>query len=396
MAAAVSNGIKRHLPAGQPSLEVKRVKFTESVIPESESSSNDDDEQNDFLNSDEDNDESSYSVIDRARKQSDSLPIGTGLSEPLEAYFTNPDQGLGCVDKSWVYPSMSTMPSEEHFELFQPQDLDFDSDYSQMVGMLPLKDILENSVLPAMQHPEQFEHNNNRTGFPVPRCFFFFGRHGTGIRSLVRSFCRKVGANLIVAAHPGFDARTDLRAMYEMAAKNQPCIVLLIDADVQFGANSPNVTLMANILERQRLDGLGVYTIFRSENRSSILAPQIQQALVYSVWADVPDSLERIQLWALALSRYMPSLPTRKELRDLATASEFCIAQNIFSHVRASVSKKRAAQNKEFALLTADRIAFQVNDLELPIIPNIGKRLTLFDPRMVNVNPFTNYEAGRH
>lgn len=390
----MASSLVKRQSAGVSGLEVKRVKFTEENDEEKSSSNSEDSDQSDFLADDEENEPE---MAEHRRKQSDSLPIDTSPSEPVEAYFAHPDQELESVDTEWQYNSMSTLPSEEHFELFPPQELgsNSESDYNRMVGMLPMKDILENYVLPPMQHPAQFELNGNIGGFPVPRCFFFQGRHGTGIRSLVRSFCGKVGANLIVASHPGFDARTDLRSMYELAAQNQPCIVLLIDADVQFGPNSPNVTLMANILEKQRLDGLGVYTIFRSENRSAQLAPQIQQFLVHSVWSDVPNTLERIQLWALALSRYMAQLPTRKELRDLAACSEFCIAQNIFAHVRVSVSKKRAAQNKEFALLSPERIAFQLNDLELPIIPGIGKRLTVFDPRLVNVAPFTHYEAGR-
>ncbi len=394
MASSSSSLVKRQVPtSGLSNLEIKRVKFSDD---EEARAHPEDSDQSDFLN-DESEGENEPEMAEQQRKQSDALPIDTSPSEPIGAYFTNPDQELGSVNREWQYSSMSTLPSEEHFELISPQDLDSssESDYGRMVGMLPLKDILENFVLPPMQHPSQFELNGKRGGFPVPQCFFFQGRHGTGIRSLVRTFCSKVGANLIVASHPGFDARTDLRSMYELAAQNQPCIVLLIDADVQFGANSPNVTLLANILERQRLDGLGVYTIFRSENRSNQLAPQIQQSLVHSVWAGVPDTLERIQLWALALNRYMTQLPTRKELRDLAACSEFCIAQNIFAHVRASVSKKRAAQNKEFSLLSPERIAFQLNDLELPIIPGIGKRLTVFDPRLVNVAPFTHYEAGR-
>lgn len=320
--------------------------------------------------------------------QSEDLPV----EEDLDAYFpTHPDQRvLLRISDNWNNIQMR-MPTELPFALFKPQDLAFETSYEHVVGMLSMRDILENSILPAMQRPQEYEFNGNRAGHPIQQAFFFYGKHGSGIRTLVRSFCRTVGANLIVATHPGFDARINLKELYELAAQNQPCIVLMIDTDVQFGANSPNVTLLANILEEQRLAGVGVWTIFRSEQRPGFLAPQIQEMIDYSVWAELPNSLQRIQLWALALSRYMPKLPHRQELNKLASKSEYCTARNIFRSVRSSASKKAARLNKEHLVLSDAQRAFKYDDIEEHKIPGVGSRMTLFDPGVVNASPYQDY-----
>lgn len=364
-------------------LEVKRLKVSSEKGEEEEDNVH---SESDFFEQDNDDDDNNAAGQNRP----DNTEFGPSQ---LSTLFANPDQRLGLICQDWPYVQ-AAMPSDAPFELFQPQDSSFEMDYYRIVGMLPIKDILENSILPPMQRPEEFQLNGKQSGYPVPQAFYFYGRHGTGIRTLIKSFCHEVGANLIIAKHPGFDARSDLRALYNKAAENQPCVVLMIDAEVQFGPNSPNVTLLTSIMETQKRQGMSVYTIFRAENRQNVLAPQIQEFLECAVWSGVPDSLELIQLWALALQPYVKQLPTRQELNTMASNSEHCLAANIVKCVRNSVSRKVARQNKERTVLSAEQRAFNFTDVEFQHIPRVGKRVTLFDPFQVNVAPFCDYNPG--
>lgn len=391
---------KRVLSTSVPLVDPKRVRFAEGQVlgdEEEESvfeeSMGSDSSEGNYPGHDESGAEQSQASVKRAslgftNRQNSTLDA---LREDLAAYFsTNPDQGLGIVSPAWSNVEVK-MPAKESFELFKPQDLAFEPPYTRIVGMLLLRDILENSIMPAMQHPEEYDINGNTHGKPLQQAFYFYGKHGSGIRTLVRSFCHSVGCNLIVASHPGFDARTDLKALYDLATENQPCIVLMIDTDVQFGANSPNVTMMSNILEAQRSAGAGIWTIFRSELRPGSLAPQIQELIEYSVWAELPNDLQRVQLFALALDRHVEELPPRSELKTLAILSMHCTARNIFRAVRASVCKQDAKLNKERHLLSSEQRAFSHNDVEIQNIPGVGRRLTLFDPGMINAAPYQDF-----
>lgn len=347
----------------------------------------------------EEHSEASSAAADESPANQPSTNAIKAIHSLLSSYLPTPEQFPALPSHDWTQ-SMFTLPAEEHYELFKPQDLQQELPLHHVIGLNSVKDILMNTLLPALRYPSAYEFGTpNRAGQPVQHNFYFHGRHGSGIRTLVRSFCAAAGLNLVIAAHPAFDARTDLTPLYELARANKPCVVLLVGAEVQFGVNSPNVTALAAILESIQRSAAPVWTLFRAENHAAFLAPQLQELLDYNVWCGVPDSWQRVQLLALGMQQFMPRdpktgepvLPERSLLLPLAAQSEFCTARNIIRCIRASYAHKLAKLNAERAVLTAERLAFTVNDIEVLDIPAVGRRLTTFDPKTFNVDPFVAF-----
>jgi hypothetical protein len=253
-------------------------------------------------------------------------------------------------------------------------------------GLLEFKDLLLTRIAVPIASPDLFGFHK-APGMPIQHNFFFFGRHGSGKRSLIRSFCQDRGITLCEAFAPGFIPLEELVPLYEAACKNSPSIVLLNDCDAIFMKNSPNVAPLWRILKDIRERGLPVWTIFRSQFKQDILDNILQDMLSYSVWAGVPSPVDRERLWCTALMRYnQNNLPLLNELKMLCELSDNCTPRNIYSFVECSMADKVANLGLDLSLYPRDHVQMQLTIKDLKFVTlNGSRRITQRNPQEENV-----------
>jgi hypothetical protein len=212
-----------------------------------------------------------------------------------------------------IVPQFLTGGKSQNIHIQTPVDLAVSPNIlplHSIFGLQEMKDILLTRVAVPLASPERFSFFKN-PGNPLQTNFFLFGRHGTGKRSLIRSFCQDRGITLCEAFAPGFLPLEELFPLYEAAYKNAPSIVLLNDCDAIFMKNSPNVAPLWRILKDIRERGLPVWTIFRSQFKQDILDNILQDQLSYSIWAGVPSPLDRERLWYSTATLQCRTNPTQ-------------------------------------------------------------------------------------
>jgi hypothetical protein len=257
-------------------------------------------------------------------------------------------------------------------------------------GLHEMKDLLFTRIAVPLSSPELFSFNQFQ-GKPIQHTFFFYGRHGAGVRTLIRSFCQDRSITLCEAFAPGFLPSEELQPLYKAACENAPAIVLLNDCDAIFMKNSPNVAPLWRVLKSIRDRGLPVWTIFRSQFKQEILDDLLQDQLSYSIFASVPAPIDRERLWCTALLRYNTedSLPDARNLKMLCEISEDCNARNIFTFVECAMADKLA--NLGFDLRTYPKdhpqLRLTLDDLK-PIEVNNRRRITRINPHDENVGRY--------
>ena len=257
-----------------------------------------------------------------------------------------------------------------------------------LYGLNDFKDLLLTRVAAPLASPNQFGFYK-APGMPIQHNFFFFGRHGSGKRNLIRSFCQDRAISLCEAFAPGFNPLEELIPLYEGACRNSPSIVLLNDCDAIFMKNSPNVAPLWRILKDIRDRGLPVWTIFRSQFKQDILDNILQDMLSYSIWAGVPSPVDRERLWCTALMRYNPyTIPTLYDLKMLCELSNNCTPRNIYNFVECAMADKVANLGLDLSLYPSDHIQMQltIKDLSTKFIEIGGsRRITRTNPQEENV-----------
>jgi len=319
------------------------------------------------------------------------------LSVALETLFPAPIE-LPRISEFWtmsksVVPPFLLCSATSNVMVQGPVDLELAQDtlpLHMIYGLDELKHLLTTRIgIPASQ-PEKFSFNGTHKA-PIQHNFFFFGRHGTGKRTLVRSFCKTVGLTLCEAFGPGFNPAQELATLYEQACNQAPAIVLFNDCDAQFMKNSPNVATLWRILKDVRARGLPVWTIFRSQFKQDILDPLLQDQLAYSMWSAVPTPIDRERLWCTAFLRYSrrEHLPSVHELRMLCEVSEHCVARNIFNFVEHCVAEKLAHLGYSLASYSTDdpHLELRLDDLKFISIDGV-RHITRSNPQEENVTMY--------
>lgn len=290
-------------------------------------------------------------------------------------------------------------------------DLELALDFEDVFGMPLIREALISRIYRVVQNPGRY-----RIGAPlldgvtmVQRFFYFYGRHGTGVRSLIKGFCKRTGIALIEALGAQFQPATQITEAYQLAEAMQPAIVLFNDCEHHFAHNSPHVVTLADTLKRIAESGGSVWTIFRSEFTINAIDGRLSTMFDYPMWSQVPDDMARSQLWIKALKTCMPvskakpsdhpqqpgvpvsntKLPINlQQLRVLLDRSIDCIPRNIFAYVRHCYNQKISGLEHESPLHEDDSINLTMKDLDQFCYGGQAARITSDDPTQRNIREF--------